>query len=126
MTNTELNDRFSRQAELVLKEKLKTLTATVIGIGTVGQTCPFWVDGRMLGETLRVLTASTVHDRQHYESILFPASEAESGRCTARGTIYTANLCAALMVHQFSRWLRGLPMDRDLSLNLLASELVCA
>lgn len=220
MTTTELNDRFSRQADLVPQEKLKTLTVTVIGVGAVGRqaalqlaaigvphlqifdfdeveptnittqgyehgdlgkpkvlamqqainridpeiivtpipdryratyeagevvfcavdkidsrkaiwrmvgkTCRFWADGRMLGETLRVLAASTDEDRQHYESTLFPASEAEPGRCTARSTIYTANLCAALMVHQFARWLRELPLDRDVSLNLLASELVVA
>jgi hypothetical protein len=27
------------------------------------------------------------------------------------------------MLHQFTRWLRGQPIDADLSLNLLASEL---
>ena len=63
---------------------------------------------------------------RHYETTLFPAAEAEPGRCTARSTIYTANLCAAFMVHQFARWLRELPLDRDLSLNLLASEIVLA
>jgi sulfur carrier protein ThiS adenylyltransferase len=26
------------------------------------------------------------------------------------------------MVHQFTRWLRGMPVDRDMSLNLLAGE----
>lgn len=218
MTTTELNDRFARQADLVPQEKLKTLTATVIGVGAVGRqvalqlaaigvrhlqifdfdtveatnittqgyessdlgkpkvlsmqqaikrldpkivvtpisdryratyeagevvfcavdkidsrkaiwrmvgkTCRFWTDGRMMAETLRVLTASTDDDRRHYETTLFPAAEAEPGRCTARSTIYTANLCAALMVHQFTRWLRGLPLDRDLALNLLASELI--
>ena len=91
---------------------------------TLGLTCRFWSDGRMLGETLRVLTASTEMERRHYERTLFPAAEAEPGRCTARSTIYTASLCATLMVHQFTRWLRELPLDRDLSLNLLASELV--
>jgi hypothetical protein len=31
---------------------------------------------------------------------------------------------AWVMVHQFTRWLRGLPVDRDTSLNLLAGEWV--
>ncbi len=66
----------------------------------------FWSDGRMLGETIRVLSASNEDERKHYETTLFPASEAQAGRCTARSTIYAANICAALMVHQFSRWLR--------------------
>ena len=30
------------------------------------------------------------------------------------------------MVGQFARWLRGLPVDADLMLNLLSSELVAA
>ncbi|TWU33824.1 hypothetical protein Poly41_48230 [Novipirellula artificiosorum] len=28
------------------------------------------------------------------------------------------------MVHQFTRWLRNLPLDQDTTLNLLAGELV--
>ncbi len=86
--------------------------------------CNFWSDARMLGEVLRVLTVTTTADRDHYTSSLFAAREAQPGRCTSRSTIYTANLCAALMLHQFTRWLRELPTDRDLFFNLLASELV--
>ena len=70
---------------------------------TVGGSCRFWADGRMLGETIRTLAASTDSERNHYKTTLFPAAEAEPGRCTARSTIYVAHLCAALMVHQFSR-----------------------
>ena len=83
----------------------------------------FWADGRMLGEVMRILTASDADSRQTYEQSLFAASEAQAGSCTSRSTIYTANIAAALMVHQFTRWIRGLPLDRDLSLNLLSSEL---
>ena len=61
--------------------------------------------------------------RSHYPTTLFSQNEAQAGSCTARGVIYTANIAAGLMVHQFTRWLRGLPVDSDLSLNLLASEL---
>ena len=43
-------------------------------------------------------------------------------RCTARATIYAASIAAGLMVHQFTRWLRDMPVDRDASLNLLAGE----
>ena len=78
----------------------------------------------MLGETIRVLVAADGRSRQHYPTTLFAASEAQPGRCTARSTIYTANIAAGLMVHQFVRWLRRQPVDADTSLNLLASELV--
>lgn len=83
----------------------------------------FWADGRMLGEAIRVLVAADDQGRCHYPTTLFSASEAQAGRCTAHSTIYTANIAAGLMVHQFVRWLRGQPTDHDLSLNLLASEL---
>lgn len=93
---------------------------------SVGQHCEFWSDGRMLGEVLRILTVAGDLGRQHYPSTLFMQSDAEPGRCTARSTIYTANIAAGLMLHQFTRWLRGLPTDADLSLNLLAGEWVVA
>ena len=88
--------------------------------------CRFWCDGRMLGEVLRILTVTENQGRQHYPGTLFSQSEAEPGRCTARSTIYSANIAAGLMLHQFTRWLRRLPVDVDLSCNLLASELVVA
>jgi sulfur carrier protein ThiS adenylyltransferase len=78
----------------------------------------------MLAETIRILVATVDVGREQYPTTLFSASEAQPGRCTARSTVYTANIAAGLMVHQFARWLRGQPIDTDLSLNLLASELV--
>ena len=84
----------------------------------------FWADARMLGEVMRVLTATEVDSRMAYGQTLFAQSEAQAGTCTSRSTIYTANIAAAMMVHQFTRWIRGLPLDKDLSLNLLSSELV--
>jgi sulfur carrier protein ThiS adenylyltransferase len=71
---------------------------------------------------MRVLTVANRREREHYPMALFPQSEAQSGACTARGVIYTAVIAAGLMIHQFSRWLRDLPIDRDVSLNLLAGE----
>jgi sulfur carrier protein ThiS adenylyltransferase len=43
-----------------------------------------------------------------------------------KSTLYTASICAGLMVGQFARWLRGLPVDRDLAINLLLAELSAA
>ena len=80
----------------------------------------------MLGEVLRILTATDTIGRDYYPTTLFDPSEVQAGQCTARSTIYTANLAAALMVHQFTRWLRGLPVERDQTLNLLAGELSIA
>ena len=90
----------------------------------VHRSCSFWTDGRMLGEVLRILTVAEDTGRDHYPTTLFQPEEAQPGRCTARSTIYTANLAAGLMLHQFTRWLRRVPVDPDLTLNLLAGELV--
>lgn len=84
----------------------------------------FWADGRMLGETIRVLVVDERAGRRHYPTTLFDANVAQSGSCTARSTIYTANIAAGLMLHQFVRWLRGQSVDHDVMLSLLASELV--
>lgn len=89
---------------------------------TAGPRCRFWADGRMLGEVVRILAVAEDVGRDHYPTTLFAPSEAQPGRCTARSTIYAASIAAGLMVHQFTRWLRGMPVDRDTSLNLLAGE----
>lgn len=85
--------------------------------------CQFWCDGRMLGETLRVLVAVDGKSREHYDATLFPQAHAQTGSCTSRSTIYAANIAAGLMIHQFTRWLRDIPVDVDTSFNLLAGEM---
>lgn len=89
---------------------------------SAGPRCRFWCDGRMRAEVLRVLAAEEHTGRDHYPTTLFPQAEAQVGRCTARSTIYAASIAAGMMVHQFTRWLRGFPVDRDTTLNLLAGE----
>jgi molybdopterin-synthase adenylyltransferase len=91
---------------------------------SVGRRCAFWADGRMLGEVLRVLAAAESRDRELYGRTLFPQQEAQAGRCTSHSTIYAASIAAGLMVHQFTRWLRGMAVDPDTTLSLLAGELV--
>ncbi len=85
--------------------------------------CRFWCDGRMLAEVIRVLAAADMESRRHYPTTLFRQSEAQTGRCTAHGAIYTAGIAAGLMTHQFTRWLREISVDSDTTLNLLAGEL---
>lgn len=88
----------------------------------IGSRTRWFGDGRMLGEVLRVLTVADFLGRDHYPKTLFAPSEAHAGSCTSKSTIYAASIAAGLMVHQFSRWLRGLPTDNDVSLNLLSGE----
>jgi sulfur carrier protein ThiS adenylyltransferase len=90
---------------------------------SAGRRASFFADGRMLGETMRILSAADEPSREHYGSTLFAQSEAQQGSCTSRSTIYSASIAAGLLLHQFTRWLRDLPLDWDASLNLLSSEL---
>jgi molybdopterin-synthase adenylyltransferase len=89
---------------------------------SVEHRCQLWVDGRMLGEVIRILAACDRGTRTHYASTLFSQSEAQIGQCTSRSTVYAASIAAGLMVHQFARWLRSLPLDCDSTINLLAGE----
>jgi len=79
----------------------------------------------MSAEALRILTAADHAGREHYPTTLFTPEEAHQGACTARSTIYTANIAAGLMVGQFTKYLRGLPVDADLQFNILTSEISC-
>jgi len=83
----------------------------------------FWCDATMLGETLRVLTVTPESGSEHYASILFRQSEARRGTCTSLSTIYAASITAGLMVHQFTRWLRRIPTQTDVLVNLLTMEM---
>jgi len=83
----------------------------------------FFADGRMSAEILRVITACDSESRKHYPSTLFNTEEAFIGPCTAKTTIYCANIAAGLMLAQFTKYLRQLSIDHDIQLNLLASEL---
>ena len=59
-------------------------------------------------------------------AIYVSAVEAFIGPCTAKTTIYCANIAAGLMVAQFTKHLRQLPVGADVQMNLLASELSVA
>ena len=86
----------------------------------------FFVDGRMSAEVIRVLSAPAPARDSYYDTTMFEPQQAYAGSCTAKSTIYTASIAAGLMLGQFTRWLRGLPVDTDLTLNLLSSELTVA
>jgi hypothetical protein len=83
----------------------------------------FYCDGRMSAEVLRVVTACDEESRKYYPQTLFTAEQAQAGPCTAKTTIYCANIAAGFMLAQFTRYLRLLPVDSDIQVNLLASEI---
>jgi len=83
----------------------------------------FFCDGRMSAEVLRVITACDEKSREYYPQTLFAAEQAYAGPCTAKTTIYCANIAAGFMLAQFTKYLRLLPVDPDIQVNLLASEI---
>ncbi len=125
---TLVEDRFRPQLAVgdVVFCCVDSITARSAIWRSAGHRCRCWIDGRMLGEVMRIFAVADDRGHTHYPTTLFQQAEAQAGACTARGTIYTAAIAAGLMVHQFTRWLRKMPLDIDLSVNLLASELVVA
>ena len=100
-----------------------SITARGIIWEAVKTKAAFWVDGRMSAEVIRILASDRPPVDTHYQTTLFAQDQAHAGACTARSTIYTASIAAGLMIGQFTRWLRGMAVEKDMTLNLLASEL---
>ena len=90
---------------------------------TVKDKVAFYCDGRMSAEVLRVITACDEKGRGYYPQTLFTAEQAQAGPCTAKTTIYCANIAAGFMLAQFTKYLRLLPVDPDIQINLLALEI---
>ena len=120
-----INERFKRTTKIgnVVFCCVDSITTRRLIWEAVKNKVNFYCDGRMSAEVLRVLTACDSQSRQHYPTTLFQQEEAFVGPCTARTTIYCANIAAGLMVGQFAKYLRRLPIDPDIQMNLLASEL---
>ncbi len=121
----EVNDRFKRSMEIG-----NILFCAVDKIDTrrqiwneVKDKVTFFTDGRMSAEVLRVLSVSDSDSYEHYPTTLFNAEEAYVGPCTAKTTIYCANIAAGMMISQFTKYLRHLPVDADVQVNLLSMEL---
>ena len=120
-----VNDRFRRSMEIgdiifVCVDKIDTRRLIW---EAVRDEVSFFTDGRMSAEVLRVLTACDSRSREYYPNTLFTSQEAYAGPCTAKTTIYCANIAAGLMVAQFAKYLRCMPIDADVQLNLLTIEL---
>lgn len=100
------------------------MTARALIWESVRPSASFFVDGRMSAEVIRVLAAADPGTDSYYPTTLFAPEQAFVGSCTAKSTVYTAAVAAGLMLGQFTKWLRGLGVERDLMLNLLAGEWV--
>ncbi len=98
-------------------------TRRSLRIRYIGDIPDFFCDGRMAAESLRILTAYNAESRKHYPTTLFTQDEAFQGKCTAKTTIYCANVISGIMVAQFAKYLRDVPVEADMSYNLTTNEL---
>lgn len=85
--------------------------------------CTLLVDGRMSGEVMRVFSVFDDLSAEKYDKGLFSQSEAFQGRCTARSTIYSASMLAALEISMLTKLLRGTNPETLVDFNLLTMEL---
>ena len=122
----EVNDRFRRSVDIgnVVFCGVDKIDVRRLIWESVKDRISFFVDGRMSAEVFRILTACDLTSRQHYPTTLFTPDEAYAGPCTAKTTIYCANLAAGFMITQFAKWLRNLPIDADIQVNLLSMEMI--
>ncbi len=124
----EIKERFKRSMEIgnVIFICVDSIDVRSLIWDSVKDRMSFFADGRMSAEVLRILTACDSAGREHYPSTLFSADQAFQGSCTAKTTIYCANIAAGMMISQFTKYLRNFPIDPDIQLNLLTSELSVA
>ena len=120
-----LAERFRRSMEIgnVVFCAVDSIQVRQLIWGAVADKILFFSDGRMSAEVVRILTACDSNSRYHYPKTLFSTEEAYTGSCTAKTTIYCANIAAGFMLAQFTKYLRLLPIDPDIQINLLASEI---
>ena len=121
----ELDERFKRSRQIghILFNCVDSIETRRFVWGSVKDQVQFYSDGRMSAEVLRVLSVHDPSSLEYYPTTLFRAEEAFSGTCTAKSTIYCANIAAGMMLSQFTKYLRYLPIDVDIQMNLLSMEL---
>ncbi len=77
----------------------------------------FFADGRMAGETIRVLASADPVTDERYAGTLFDDAAAHPAPCTGRSTLYAASLAASLILHRFAVHLRALLVPADTRCN---------
>jgi sulfur carrier protein ThiS adenylyltransferase len=91
---------------------------------TIEENIQIMLDTRMSAESMRILAVDTEKgDTYWYDETLFSDEEAHGTRCTAKSTIYCANIAAGLAISEFTKWLREMPVAKDKMLNLLSGEM---
>ncbi len=82
-----------------------------------------FIDGRMAGPVIQTYAVDLKADnhesaKKSYSKSLFKSEDAFEAPCTARTLLYPCYIAAGLMIGQISNWIRGLPVDAQVSCNL--------
>ena len=80
-----------------------------------------FIDGRMSAEEMRILTVHDPESAKTYPKTL--EGTFKEAPCTAKSTIYCANVAAGVMIQQFTKWLRGMEIDKDIRFSLIGSTI---
>jgi sulfur carrier protein ThiS adenylyltransferase len=75
-------------------------------------------DSRMAAQVCRILTVDTIDSFDHYIDELFTDDEMIEERCTARTTLFCANICAGMLVSQLVKKHAGKAIKHDICYNI--------
>jgi len=129
MTITAINDRFvkSNDTDDIVFMCVDTMEGRKIIAGALGrrQNTHLAIDGRMAGETARVLCFSPTDETEmtEYMETIIPEKIAYQGSCTAKSTIYCSNIISGFMTNIFAKWLRDVDRDRDFMIDIMSNEI---
>jgi hypothetical protein len=142
ITCTAKQDRFKRSTEFKVKDGRQLCVFCCVDDIEVRKLLwerlkdqiDFWVDGRMSAEIYEVLSVNTPREEKAlakiktenlfttfreikykpYEDTFFAKNEAFPVSCTAKSTVFTANICAGNMIQPWSMYLRGVSTEDEL------------
>jgi hypothetical protein len=92
---------------------------------TLHKRCRFWGDARIDAESARILVAADEAAHRRYRRILAEGDDEELPLKSARSA-YVGALAAALVVHQFVRYLRNQPIVAEASFDFATGKYIVA
>jgi molybdopterin/thiamine biosynthesis adenylyltransferase len=81
-----------------------------------------FIDIRMSSEYARIFTITDLSSKEHYQKSFFTQEEAFRGTCTNKTTLYMAYVASGIAVAQLAKFLRDIPLDKEICVNLLSNE----
>jgi len=118
-----INERYKAKTHASLADVLFSCVDSIEGRRAIFRSNPqkFFVDGRMAAEEMRILCVFDPESASTYlQTLEGPFREAP---CTAKSTIYCANVAAGMMIQQFTKWLRGMVLDKDIRFSMIGNSI---